>query len=726
MRKEILGVIFFFLLVFVTVSLLSYHPADPSINRIQVSGKLHNLFGPAGAHTAGLLVFLFGLGAYWVPVILLIVTCYIFKAYPKGTILVALAGGVLLMITTGAFLSLYQKQYLILGKRLSSGGVVGIPLAGITESYVNKTGGIILFMTLWIIAFIMATRVSLVALFKASTRLFTVAMGRAKAAWALYRERRNKAKAKAKREKTASKPRRRAPKIVEPPPQRFKEAPAPRQEVFDFMSDNQGFKLPSINLLDRSEDDETSVDRGSLEMHSKLLEKKLNDFDVSGRVVAVTPGPVVTMYEYEPAPGVKINRIVNLADDLSLALRAASIRIVAPIPGKAVIGIEVPNERRATVRLRDIISSESFQKSKSKLTLALGKDIMGVPFIAKLEKMPHLLIAGATGSGKSVGLNSMICSILYKATPQDVKLLLVDPKRIELSAYDGIPHLIVPVVTDVKKATKGLLWAVQEMEHRYALMAERKVRNIFEFNQQIAKEKRAGAKPVNSATGDESPETTPSEPLPIILIIIDELADLMLAASRDVELALTRLAQMARASGIHLIIATQRPSVDVLTGTIKANFPTRISFQVSSRTDSRTIIDANGAEDLLGSGDMLLLPPGTAKLQRIHGAYVSEAEIHRIITFLKKQRPPVYREEILKTPTKDASVTDDDAYDEKYDEAVALVAETRQASISMIQRRLRIGYNRAARMMETMEREGIVSPGEGSKPREVLVKGYAE
>jgi len=726
MRKEILGVIFSFILIFVTVSLLSYHPSDPSINRIQTSGQLHNLFGPAGAHTAGFLVFLFGLGAFWLPLVLLIVTVYIFKACPKGTIWIALAGGVLLMITTGGLLSLYQTHYEFLSKRFSSGGIVGIPLAGISESYIHTTGSFVFLATTWVIAFIMTTRMSLVAFGKTSAHLLVKALNRVKVSWSIYKERRQKAaKMKRPRRKAASK--RPAPKIVQPPPKPFKVPPTPRQEVFEFMNQDDGFRLPSISLLDPSENDDTTMDRQSLEMQSRLLEKKLNDFAVSGRVVAVTPGPVITMYEYEPAPGVKINRIVNLADDLSLALRAASIRIVAPIPGKSVIGIEVPNDRRAVVKLRDVIASDAFQQSKSKLTLALGKDIMGEPFVASLDKMPHLLIAGATGSGKSVGLNSMICSILYRATPQEVKLLLIDPKRIELSAYDGIPHLIVPVVTDVKKATKGLMWAVQEMENRYTLMAEKKVRNIFEYNQKIRKEQGPREDKAPSSDGDTSTATRePDETLPIILIVIDELADLMLAASRDVELALTRLAQMARAAGIHLIIATQRPSVDVLTGTIKANFPTRVSFQVSSRTDSRTIIDANGAEDLLGNGDMLLLPPGTAKIQRIHGAYVTEAEIHRIISFLKKQRRPVYREEILKTPPESESSNEEEVFDEKYDEAVALVAETRQASISMIQRRLRIGYNRAARMMETMEREGIVSAGEGSKPREVLVKGYGE
>ena len=725
MRKEIFGVILIFALIFVSVSLLSYHPSDPSINHIQTSGQAKNLFGPAGAHIAGFLVYVFGLGALFMPIILLVLTIYIFKAYPKGTFVVACVGGILLMITTGAFLSLYQTHYLVFGKRFSSGGIIGIPVAGIIVKYVNTTGGFIFLVTTWTIAFIMTTRLSLLTIMKGSTMLCGNALGRMKTAWTIFRQRRNKAKARAKKEKKLSKKRDAPIKIVQQSPEKFKEVPAQRQEAFEFMNDDHGFRLPSIDLLDSSESDGKSMDHESLQMHSRLLEKKLSDFDVSGKVVAVTPGPVVTMYEYKPAPGVKINRIVNLADDLSLALRAASIRIVAPIPGKAAIGIEVPNDQRETVRFRDVVASERFQQSKSKLTLALGKDIMGVPFVANLDRMPHLLIAGATGAGKSVGLNSMILSILYKSTPKEVKLLLVDPKRIELTAYDGIPHLIVPVVTDAKKATQGLLWAVQEMERRYTLMAEKKVRNIFEYNKKIAKEEKAINKS-STENSEDHDKTDIYERLPVILIIIDELADLMLAASRDVELALTRLAQMARAAGIHLIIATQRPSVDVLTGTIKANFPTRISFQVSSRTDSRTIIDANGAEDLLGSGDMLLLPPGTAKLQRIHGAFVSEAEIHRVIDFLKKQRKPVYREEILRSHPKESRDLSEDEYDEKYDEAVALVTETRQASISMVQRRLRVGYNRAARMIETMEREGVVSAGEGSKPREVLVKGYSK
>ena len=492
----------------------------------------------------------------------------------------------------------------------------------------------------------------------------------------------------------------------------IKIVPAPRQEVFEFMRSEAGFQAPSANLLDDPPDRLSQADNENLRVQSKLLEKKLDDFGVEGKVVAVSPGPVITTFEYEPAPGVKINKIVNLTDDLALALRSISIRIVAPIPGKAVIGIEIPNANRETVKFKEIVVSGVFKKSKSKLTICLGKNIVGEPFVANLDNMPHLLIAGATGTGKSVALNAMICSMLFKSTPDEVKLILIDPKRIELSIYDGIPHLISPVVTDARKATNALFWAVREMEKRYEMLSEKKAKNIGQYNQKIEKEKKeAGGKPS-------------SVELPYIVIVIDELADLMMAASRDVEFALTRLAQMARAAGIHLIIATQRPSVDILTGVIKANFPTRLSFQVSSKTDSRTIIDTNGAENLLGSGDMLFLPPGTAKLQRIHGAYISEVELTRISEFLKSQKPPEYDREITKLPLDAKIKSKDEEHDERYDDAIALVTKTRQASISMIQRHLRIGYNRAARIIEMMEKEGVVGPSDGVKPREVLVRGY--
>ena len=722
MRKEIIGVILAFALVFTAVSLLSYHPSDPSINHAGASGKVHNLFGPVGAHVAGFLIYLFGVGSFWIPIVLLITTIYILKECSRGNIALTLLGGLLLVVATGALVSGFRAHYMLLGRRFSSGGVIGIPLADTVGRYGGKTGGFIFLLAIWTIAFIMTTRVSLIAVSKWVSRVCTGAFTRAGTAWIIWRERHHKAKRRtAASHKPA--PRKKADvKVVKPPPKQMKEIRARRQEVFEFIDPGKRFKLPPMNLLQDSELDVKGMDEESLQMQSRLLEKKLSDFDVSGNVVAVSPGPVVTMYEYEPAPGVKINKVVSLSDDLSMALRATSIRIVAPIPGKAVIGIEIPNIDREPVRLKDIIASGAFEDSNSKLTLALGKDILGRPVTTDLAKMPHLLIAGATGSGKSVALNSMICSILYKATPGEVKLVMIDPKRIELAAYEGIPHMITPVVLDARKATQALLWAVHEMERRYTLMAEKRVRNINQYHKKLVKERDA-----KGSADKPSPETEgTSEWLPFVVIVIDELADLMLVASRDVELALTRLAQMARAAGIHLLIATQRPSVDVLTGIIKANFPTRISFQVSSRTDSRTILDANGAEALLGNGDMLFLPPGTAKLERIHGAYVSEAEIRRITEFLKKQQEPVYEEEILKARAEDEEQESEKEYDEKYDEAVALVTETGQASISMIQRRLRVGYNRAARMIEVMEREGVVGPSDGSKPREVLVRGYGD
>jgi S-DNA-T family DNA segregation ATPase FtsK/SpoIIIE len=485
--------------------------------------------------------------------------------------------------------------------------------------------------------------------------------------------------------------------------------------------------LPPLSLLESPEQKEIKVDKESLLANAKILEKRLEDFAVEGKVTEVRPGPVITMFEYEPAPGVKINKIVNLSDDLALALRAISVRIVAPIPGKAAVGIEIPNSVREPVYLKDILGCEDFGKAESKLTLALGKDIFGNPFVTNLAKMPHLLVAGATGAGKSVSLNSMICSLLYKADPEEVKLLMIDPKRLELSAYEGIPHLLHPVVFDPKAAATVLRWATEEMEIRYRLMAEKGVRNIDRYNQKVDRElkdaRKKGGTILKETEGLEERTGENLALLPYIVIVIDELADLMMVSARDVEASLTRLAQMARAAGIHLLLATQRPSVDVLTGVIKANFPTRISFQVSSKTDSRTILDANGAEHLLGMGDMLLLPPGTSRLVRVHGAFITENEITRVVEFWKKQGKPVYDQSILK-PKEETAEADSDGYDEMYDQAVAVVAESRQASISMLQRRLRVGYNRAARMIEKMEQEGIVGPADGSKPREVYIKNF--
>ena len=722
MRKEIIGILLFFLVIFTLISLLSYSHTDPSIHNAVVGGQVSNLFGTLGAHVAGILVGLFGLGAFWLPVLLLLASICFFSSSSNKPVYPIAIGGILLLVTTGSLLAFKQDHYELFGSRFTAGGIVGMPLEAFLVKYTNLTGGIIILGLTWLIGFILSTGFSLVAFWRRMRTWFSGLVERIRSMRVKRQERREKARKRKRRIKDKASRETSEIEIKAPiPKDKTKPKPAPKQQVFDFMKDDSRFQLPTIDFLEDPEERPGSVSEENLRMQSKLLEKKLEDFGVHGQVVAVTPGPVITTYEYAPAPGVKINKIVNLTDDLALALRAISIRIVAPIPGKAAIGIEVPNEDRETVRFKEIVASSVFDKSKSKLTICLGKDIVGIPVVASLEKMPHLLIAGATGAGKSVALNTMICSILYKATPEDVKLIMVDPKRIELSAYDGIPHLITPVVTDAKKATNALYWAVKEMERRYELLSQKKARNIAQYNQKLEREQTAKKTPEQTEEGQEEQA---QGPLPYIVVIIDELADLMMVASRDVEVALTRLAQMARAAGIHLILATQRPSVDVLTGIIKANFPTRLTFQVSSKTDSRTIIDANGAENLLGMGDMLFLPPGTGRLQRIHGAYISESEFTHIIDFLKQQQTPDYDQSVVEAQPETGGSDEALEYDERYDDAVALVTKTGQASISMIQRHLRIGYNRAARIVEVMEAEGIVGPSDGSKPREVLARNY--
>ena len=718
MRKELIGILLFFLVIFTLFSLFSFDPNDAFFHHPGVNTNIHNFFGYAGATVSGYLIGLFGLGSYWIPIFLLISSIHFFNARPGTTIAVTITGGLILAITTGGLVSFRDHYILIWGNSFSSGGRIGLSFHNLLIAYTNISGSLVILFLLWIIGLILTTGFSLV--------------GFAKHFWMAVRFVFSRKPVKIKPEshpqdfpkdpprkdplKKRSKPARTKP-VDQPSPTISQPQPVPeliQEELplrIESLKNENGFKLPSISFLDDPESRASQFDTEHLQSQARLLEKTLDDFGVKGAVTAISPGPVITTFEYEPAPGVKINKIVNLSDDLSLALKALSIRIVAPIPGKAVIGIEIPNIDRQIVRFKEIVVSPAFEKSRSFLTLCMGKDIVGNPVVAELDRMPHLLIAGATGTGKSVGLNAMICSLLYKSTPDQVKLIMIDPKRIELSLYDGISHLITPVVTDVKKATNALFWAVREMERRYQLLSEHKARNITQFNQKMEK-----AKP--------GPDGVKPEKLPLIVIIIDELADLMMVASRDVEVALTRLAQMARASGIHLILATQRPSVDVLTGIIKANFPTRLSFQVSSRTDSRTIIDSNGAESLLGNGDMLLLPPGTAKLQRIHGAYISEEELTRIIEFLKEQKPPEYNTTITETTAEDENGASAEDHDERYDDAVALVTKTRQASISMVQRHLRIGYNRAARIIETMEKEGVIGPSDGVKAREVLVRGY--
>jgi S-DNA-T family DNA segregation ATPase FtsK/SpoIIIE len=731
LKREILAVILFALGILLALSLFSYNPDDPSFNnQFSEPQKATNLMGFAGAHLADIFLQAFGLVAFLWPPFFVLFSLKLFllpETLFRASQVASLAS---LFIAASGFLSLGLGKLNIFGSMLDSGGVLGRFFARAAEKYLNLSGASLLFTMVTIISVMVLTNLSWVEVGRALSRLFSAALERGKSFW----------KRRQSKEKEEIKERQKEKEFV--PPLIIKkegigekggaaaetiQGVLEKQEHFTFMDSRGSYVLPPLSLLESPEQKEMKVDRESLLANAKILEKRLADFGVEGKVVEVRPGPVITMYEYEPAPGVKINKIVGLSDDLALALRAISVRIVAPIPGKAAVGIEIPNSVREPVYLKDILSREEFSKAESKLTLALGKDILGNPFVTNLAKMPHLLVAGATGAGKSVSLNSMVCSLLYKADPEEVKLLMIDPKRLELSVYEGIPHLLHSVVYDPKAAAQVLRWATEEMEIRYRLMAEKGVRNIERYNQKVEKElkeaRRKGGTLLKETEGLEDRTGENLSLLPYVVLVIDELADLMMVSARDVEASLTRLAQMARAAGIHLLIATQRPSVDVLTGVIKANFPTRISFQVSSKTDSRTILDANGAEHLLGSGDMLFLPPGTSRLVRVHGAYVSEVEILRVAEFWKKQGHPVYDHSILRIK-EEAAEAESDGFDEMYDQAVAVVAESRQASISMLQRKLRVGYNRAARMIEKMELEGIVGPADGMKPREVYIKKF--
>ncbi|MFO7784424.1 MAG: DNA translocase FtsK [Thermodesulfobacteriota bacterium] len=709
-RKEIRGILFLLAAVVLGVSLFSYHPGDPLAWDAGMGvDKTRNLFGPMGAHLSGSLFFALGFSSLWLVAFFTAAALFSFLDRPMPSPALNGASVFFLLISFSGLLALqFPDSVSFREGSVLCGGIVGLHVAGVMKGYLNGFGANVLLGAIFIIALMITTRLSFGRVF---SRIYSwaAALGRRVREWTEKRkERKRKNRVRvAKLKSHESKPKRR-PTIVPPPEEPRK---TPEQESFSFMKIMGSFSLPSLDLLDDPpEQPKGDIARESLEMNARLLEKKLYDFNVEGEVVEILPGPVITMYEFKPAPGIKISKVAGLADDLALVLRASGVRIVAPIPGKAAIGIEIPNNRREPVFLKEILASPAFKSSTHRITIALGKDITGAPMIADLSRMPHLLVAGATGTGKSVCLNAIINSLLFKASPDMVRFVMIDPKRIELSIYQDIPHLLHPVVTQPGEATKALRWAVEEMEYRYGLLSDRGVRDIEAYNRKVMKEKQ---------TPGES-ESSPVRPLPYIVIVIDELADLMMVSSKDVEDAILRLSQMARAAGIHLIIATQRPSVDVLTGIIKANLPTRISFQVSSKVDSRTILDAIGAEHLLGEGDMLYMPPGVSRLTRIHGAFISETEVKRVTDFLKEQMKPEYDPAILeKVARSDEPGEEELELDEKYEEAVEMVIKSGQASISGLQRKLRVGYNRAARMIEAMERQGVIGPSDGVRPREV-------
>jgi S-DNA-T family DNA segregation ATPase FtsK/SpoIIIE len=738
LNREVWGVVLCLTALLVTLSLFTYDVGDRSFNTPSGAADTHNWGGFIGAYLADLLLQGFGLSAFLLPIFVCFVAYQIFRADFKGIPPVKIVGHGLLVISVAVILTLFLDAE----NARESGGIVGgfltesalIPLFGRISATLISLAGLLLSLML-------LTQNSLLEIVNRSQTKLRALRNTVGPAMRTRLQELKDQQDKRKGENTKKERR-----DYVPPPIVLKEEAAEArlkkaakktitlQEQFKLPAITDGYKLPSPELLDPPEGEQFKIDKDTLHANSLILQKKLADFGVEGEVVAVRPGPVITMYEFKPAAGVKVRRIVLLADDLAMALRAVSVRILAPIPGESVVGIEIPNPRRETVFLRELIDSPAYQSAESKITLALGKDISGAPFVTDLARMPHLLVAGATGTGKSVSINAMILSILFKSTPQDVKFIMVDPKMLELTVYEDIPHLLVPVVTDPKKAAAALFWAMDEMDRRYRLMREKGARNIDNYNRTLEREA-AHKKPMVELTELQEPDGGAEtagpiagesplvhERLPRIVIIVDELADLMMTVGRDIEEYITRLAQKARAAGIHLILATQRPSVDVITGLIKANFPARVSFQVTSRVDSRTILDSMGAEKLLGNGDLLYLPPGTARITRVHGAFVSDQEVRRVMTFLKQQAQPQYRPEVFETKKEVEGAAADEEYDEMYDQAVAIVTDTQQASISMIQRRLRVGYNRAARMIEQMERDGVVGPADGAKPREVYAR----
>jgi S-DNA-T family DNA segregation ATPase FtsK/SpoIIIE len=726
--REAIGVLAMAAAVLALASLITFDPQDPSF--FSFAGEsdqgLRNAVGRVGAELAGDLLGLLGVSSLFIPPLLFswgwtwVAGRRLAHCWRRG------AGLVLGLPSLSLIATLLNQIGIVRGGRVDHpGGFLGDELYRWLVFDLGKFGLAVLAIAGLALALIFLLDRSLVSFLGWPATMLTEASKRAGATidrWRIRRQQRSRplpaeppGPVPAPPEEAAA-----GPSPVEAPARSAQAAearpPKPRREKetqqgLPFLAPSQGYARPSPKFLDAPSGERAGPSQEEMAQNSQILEKKLLEFGVEGRVTAVNPGPVITSYEIEPGPGIKINRIVALADDLALGLKALSVRVVAPIPGKAAVGVEIPNQHRATVHLREVLSAKEFPNEALQLPLALGKEIGGAPVVADLAQMPHLLIAGETGSGKSVCINSLILSLLYRAEPKDVRLLLVDPKRVELSVYNGIPHLADKVISDPKDAAKRLQRVVQHMEERYKLFAQVGARNLQSYNRRMELE---------PPPEDELTTGSHRGRLPMLVVVIDELADLMLTAQGEVENAIMRLAQMARAVGIHLIVATQRPSVDVITGVIKANFPARISFRVASKVDSRTILDMNGAEALLGRGDMLYIPPGSSKPHRIHGCNVTEVEIRRVVEFLSAQPKPGEFVWGLLPPEPEAAVEEEED-DDLYRQAVEIVVQTQQASISMLQRRLRVGFNRAARMIERMEREGIVSPMDGTRPREVLV-----
>jgi S-DNA-T family DNA segregation ATPase FtsK/SpoIIIE len=721
--------------------LLTFHKGDPSWLYSATAAPTHNAGGRAGAWIAGLLLYVFGVSAYWWVALCLMGVARGYRRLDRNVLMdrrplaMALAGFALLLLASSALeaLRLHSLRAELPG---TPGGVAGTVIGGAAADLLGFTGATLLLLTLVAVGFSLFTGVSWLAVAELTGFALEAGAEFARRAWTSRADRKAGEIAREEREVMVEAEKKREeehpPLVITPPVAQIKKSERVQKEkqapLFEHLPDTP---LPPVKLLDDVAHEGEQVSAETLEFTSRLIEKKLSDFGVAAKVLAAYPGPVITRYEIEPAVGVKGSQIVNLVKDLARALSVVSIRVVETIPGKSCMGLEIPNPHRQTVRLSEILGSEVYAGMHTPLALALGKDIAGNPVVVDLQKMPHLMVAGTTGSGKSVAINAMILSLLYKSEPKHVRLILVDPKMLELSMYQDIPHLLAPVVTDMKQAANALTWCVAEMERRYKLMSWVGVRNLSGFNHKVAEAEKAG-KPLEDPATIESGEPQPLTQMPYIVVVIDELADLMMVVGKKVEELIARLAQKARASGIHLILATQRPSVDVITGLIKANIPTRIAFQVASRIDSRTILDQQGAEALLGQGDMLYLPPGTGLAQRVHGAFVADHEVHKVVEHLKSLAAPEYIEDVLEAGGGDAAAgggANGEATGEKdplYDQAVEIVLRTRRPSISLVQRHLRIGYNRAARLIEDMERAGLVSPMQSNGNREVLVPAKVE